>query len=129
MQSIHTSEDLKAAIHALEGKQAIEWLLLKDQINSTRDSLQPLNLLKNSLRDVISKPILNDNLTGTALGLTAGYLSKIVLAGITHGPIKAIMGALLQLRITNVVENNSGTITHSLGNLFSYLTKKKAEKE
>lgn len=124
MQKINTSADLKIVILQLENQQATEWLLLKEQILLVRDSLHPIQLLKRSFSEVISSPPLKDNLLGSVLGLTAGFLSKALVIGATNNPVKMLFGALLQLKVSNTVAKNAGTIGFFAGNLFKFFSKK-----
>jgi hypothetical protein len=39
--------------------------------------------------------------------MTTGYLTKKVLLGGTHNPIKRILGTILQFAITNIVTKQS----------------------
>lgn len=124
MQKINTRADLKMAILQLENKQATEWLLLNDQILLVRDSLHPIQLFKRSFSEVISSPPLKDNLLGSVLGLTAGFLSKALVIGATTNPVKMLLGGLLQLKVSNTVAKNAGTIGFFAGNLLKFFSKK-----
>lgn len=124
MQRITTSAQLSAAILQLEQKQAIEWDLLKEQLIVTKESLQPFNILKNSFNNAISSPPLNNSIAGTLLGLTAGIVSKALIIGASHNPIKKIFGALLQLKVSNAVSGNAETISSMGAKLLSYFSKK-----
>ena len=129
MQNITTVADLKTAIQGLEYKQAHELSLLKEQVLITTESLQPLNLLKSSFKNIISSPGLKDTLLDTSIGLTAGYLSKALIIGASHNPIKKILGAVFQLGVSNVATNNSDTIKLLAGKVANFFGKKKNERE
>lgn len=101
---------LKEKIALLENQQAIELYALREQIHATYESLKPLNFLKNTLEEVSSSPDLKDNILNNVIGLTSGYLSKKILVGSTHNPIKQLVGTLLQFTIGNVVAKHSETI-------------------
>ncbi len=110
MQKIKTSTDLKNAIQALEEKQAHELTLLKEQLLTTYENLQPLILLKNTFRQVISSSNIKDDIIGTTAGLSAGYLSKKIVSGNSHNPIKQLAGVLVQLGVSTIVSKNPETI-------------------
>jgi hypothetical protein len=101
---------LKEKIALLENRQAQELILLREQAHTTFESLQPLNLLKNTFEEVSSSSELKDNMLNNVIGLTTGYLSKKVLLGSTHNPIKKFVGTFLQFAIGNAVANHSETI-------------------
>lgn len=127
MPKIKTSADLKYAIQILEEKQAVELQLLKEELLITYESLQPLNLLKNSFKKVVSTNI-KDTIIGSGVGLTAGYLSKKIVVGKSHNPIKNILGFLLQLGITTIVSKNPETIKWLAGKVLHLITKKNETK-
>jgi hypothetical protein len=125
MVKISSITELRESILQLEIKQIEEQRLLKEQFLITYERMKPVNMIKNSIKDLITSSDLKDNLFSTALGLAAGYLSKKAAVGSTHNPIKQILGAFLQLGVTNVVTKNSGDIKDLLVSLLgSYLHKK-----
>jgi hypothetical protein len=84
------------------------------------------NVLKKSIRDLISSPNLINNIFGNSLGFAAGYLTKKVAIGSSHNPLKQIMGAILQLGVSNVVAKNAGGIKSvAVGLLRNYLSRRK----
>ena len=76
MQEITSVTGLKNAIQLLESEQEINRKLLKEQFFITYESLKPISLLKSAINDISSSPYLVDNLSGTAIGLASGYLTK-----------------------------------------------------
>ena len=128
METIKTAIDLKLAIQRLEDKQAREWPLLKEQFMTTYDTLNPLNMLKNLLKETIGSTDLKGNLLGTTVGLTAGYLSKMLMVGESVNPIKKIMGSLLQLGISAVVSNNPEAIKLVGDRVMNFFNKKPISK-
>jgi len=128
MQKITTVAELKTAIQGLEYKQANELSLLKDQFSVTTESLQPLNMLKSSFKNIISSPGLKGTLLDASIGLTAGYLSKALIIGASHNPIKKLFGAFLQLGVSNAASENSDTIKLLAGKVAGFFKKKKVIK-
>jgi hypothetical protein len=110
MQNITSSEGLKDAIQLLEVEQEIRGQLLKEQLYITYESLKPLNLLKHTLKEITSTPYMLDNISGGAMGLVSGFLSKKIFVGASGNLIRKLIGSLLQFGITNVVAQNSGVI-------------------
>ena len=74
MQNINYTEELKKSIELLEDEQNLNRCLLKQQFYITYESFKPVNLLKNTLNEVISSPNLIDNIISTLVGLSTGYL-------------------------------------------------------
>jgi hypothetical protein len=110
MQEITSTTGLKEAIQLLESEQAVKKQLLKEQFYITYESLKPLSLLKSAINDLSSSPYLIDNLSGTAIGLVSGYLSKKIFVGASGNLIRKLLGSILQFGVANVVAKHSETI-------------------
>ena len=107
MKKINETAALKEAIHLSKLKQANELMMLKHQYHSTIESLKPVTLIKNLFSDLTTSPSIKRNLFQSVIGMTAGYLTKRVLVGSTHNPIKRIFGILLQFVVTNITTKHS----------------------
>ena len=107
MEKINQTEILKETIFLMKMKQAEELVQLKDQYHYTIESLKPLNLIKNAFGLMATSPEIKGNILNNIVGMTTGYLTKKVLLGSTHNPIKRILGTMLQFVITNVVTKHS----------------------
>ncbi len=129
MKKRNESNALKEAIGLLETKQAHQLVLLRYQFHLMYNSLQPINLIKNTLHEAATSPDLKNNIINNAIGLTTGFLSKKILIGASHNPVKKLLGTLIQFAITNFVANNAGSIASTGGNLLQLITKYKNEKK
>lgn len=107
MKKINQTEILKETILLMKMKQADELVQLKDQYHYTVESLKPLNLIKNAFGIIATSPEIKGNILSNVLGMTTGYITKKVLLGSTHNPIKRILGTVLQFVITNIVTKQS----------------------
>jgi len=125
MQTITSTSDLKNAIQLLEVEQADKGQLLKEQFYLAFESLKPVNLIKNALKDISSSPYLVDNIVGTAMGLATGYLSKGIFIGTSGNKIKRLIGTIMQFGITNVIAQNSDSIRSFSRSLFRHVFRKK----
>jgi hypothetical protein len=110
MQNITSAAELKDAIQLLEAEQSIKGQLLREQLFLTYEGLKPVNLLKNALKEISSTPYLIDNISGTAMGLLGGFLSKKIFVGSSGNLIRKLIGSVLQIGVTNLVAQNSETI-------------------
>ncbi|WP_460552522.1 hypothetical protein [Ferruginibacter profundus] len=97
------SSALQETIVALQQKQAQELHLLKEQFHTTYEGLKPINLIKNTFHDVTSSPEVKSSIVNNAIGLATGYLSKKLLIGGTHNPIKKILGAIVEFSVASFV--------------------------
>lgn len=126
MEKITSITELRKAILQLEIKQSEDKLLLKEQFRISYESMKPVNVFKNSIKDLISSTDLINNLFSASLGLAAGYLTKKAAVGSSHNPLKQIMGVFLQLGVSSVVTKNaSGIKSVLLGLLRNNLRKRK----
>lgn len=115
MHTINSDTDLRAAILHLESVQAEEAKLLKAQFHLAYDSIKPINLIKNTLRKAAESHEIKDNIVSTAVGLTTGYLSKMLFESMSDSPFKKILGVALQFGITTVVANHP-EVVKAVGN-------------
>ena len=107
MKKINQTVILKETILLMKMKQADELIQLKEQYFYTIESLKPLNLIKKTFGLVATSPEIKGNILSNFLGMTTGYLTKKVLLGGTHNPIKRILGTILQFAVTNIVTKQS----------------------
>lgn len=129
MQKINNIAELKATMFYLESKQAKEWELINEHLLVVRDSLSPIHLLKRSFSEVFFSPQVKESLVGTVAGLAAGTVSRALIVGATHNPFKILFGALLQMKVSNTVAKNAGTIGFVANQLVKLFGKKEKNKE
>jgi hypothetical protein len=120
-------DDLKEAIFLLKKKQTVELKLLKEHMQTVKESLKPVNLIKGLFRQVTSAPEIKGDILGSIIGLATGYVSKKAFVGGSHNPITKIIGSLLQMGVSNVASNNSDSIK-SIGEKLFQLVFKKSDK-
>lgn len=125
MEKINNSEDLKRKISLLEEKQINDWYLLQTEIVQIQDNLKPSHLIKNAFAEFRTSSSIKNDLIGTAVGLTAGLAAKAIAGGFSHNPIKKIIAAIFQLRVTNAVSREPGLFSNAAGSLLGFFRKKK----
>lgn len=125
MQNITSSAELKNAIQMLEVEQASKRELLKEQLNITYDSLRPINIIRKTLRNMISSQDMTDNILGTASGLASGYLSKKVFIGTSGNLIRKLIGSILQFGVTTVVSQHPDIIRSFGKSILQHLFRKR----
>ena len=125
MENRSALAELRIEIELLEVQQALEREVLVEQFYQTYESLKPVNLLKNSLSQVISSPFLIDNILGTAVGLASGYLSKKIVVGASGNIFRKLLGFIIQLGVTGSVSQQPDSIK-SIGHyIYQHLLHKK----
>jgi len=110
MDKITSINGLRDAIQILEGEQAVKRQQLKEQFLLTYESLRPINLIKSTIKDITSSTDLIDNVLGTVVGLTTGFLSRKIYVGRSGNIIRNLLGSLLQYGVTNIVTNHPDTV-------------------
>ena len=110
MPNINSDSDLRMAILELEQKRAKEGEMLKKQLFLTVESVKPINLLKQTIHEATVSRELLDDIIGLTIGMTAGYLAKIMCDGKTKSPLKKLFGIAIQIGITNAVAKNPEVI-------------------
>jgi hypothetical protein len=127
MQNITSSAALKDAIQLLEVDQGIKGQLLKEQLYITYENLKPVNLIRHTLKEISSSPYLIDNISGNAIGLLSGFLSKKMFVGSSGNLIRKFIGSVLQFGVTNIVAQNSDVIKSIGQALFQLFFNKKKQ--
>jgi len=128
MQKITNAVELQNAILLVQNEHAIKGLLLKEQLYCTYESLKPINIIKNTLHDVISATSLTDNLLGTVTGLASGYLSKKMVVGTSGNIIRNLLGSVIQFGVTTTVAQHPDAIKYVGQFIFQHLFHKKEKK-
>ncbi len=129
MQNITTIAHLQAAIAEAETAQTKAIHALKEEAIAAYESMQPLQVLKTTLKNAATLPNLKDNLINASMGLVAGYFSKEVLIGDSKNPIRKVLGAFLEFGVANVVSKNTATIKSFAENIWHQLMAKKEAQE
>ena len=119
MERITSVKELREAIRVLESKQAFEWAALKEQAHLTSESLQPANLVKRMVRNLVSSPP-DTELLDKGIGVAAGYIAKKIITLGSHNPFTKIAGSLIENIVANKVSQNAAGIK-SIG---SFIMKK-----
>jgi hypothetical protein len=107
MKTINEKKALEVKIAFLKSKQASDYLNLILQYHDTVNSLKPINLIKNSIVEVITTPNLKSNLINGALSLGSTYLAKNYLNTTSKNPIKNVLGKVLKFAFKNFIGNKS----------------------
>jgi hypothetical protein len=110
MQNITSVADLKYAIQELETERKVKEQLLREQFYLTYESLKPVNILRNTLKNLFSSENLVENISGNAIGSVSGFILKRIFIGKSANKIKKLVGAILQFGIARIISQNSDQI-------------------
>ena len=123
MLKINSETDLRYAILLLESRQAEEAKMVKDQLLVVYESIKPMNLLKSVFSEATGSHDLQDNLINGSVGLTAGYLSKVLFQTLTNSPVKKILGTAVMFGIKNLVSQHPEAVKSIGKGLFNLIRK------
>jgi hypothetical protein len=124
MQKITSRAALQSHIQYLEQKQIVEWDLVKSTILVAREELRPVNIIKSTFREMTVSSTGKQDLLAAVIGAAAGVLSKTVVFGFSHNPIKKVVGTLLQFKVANIVANQAENINRVSSRILEYLKKR-----
>jgi len=125
MQNITSIAGLKNAISALEIEQGVKGQLLKEQVYLTYESLKPVNLLRNTFKELFSSQKMKENMSGSAIGAASGFLLKKIFIGESANKFRKITGTILQFGIKNFIAQNSDQIRSFGQAIFHHFFRKK----
>jgi hypothetical protein len=125
MKNRNETEALNEMILAEERKCANDLEQLKDQFYVAYESIKPINLVKNLFHEVTASPEIKSDLVSNAIGLGTGFITKTLLLGISHNPIKKVIGTVFEFAVANLVSKHSDNIKLIGGNLLKHFFKKK----
>jgi hypothetical protein len=130
MDNITTVDGLRNAIKALEIEQGARELELREHFHLVYESLRPINIIKNTLRDLFSfsGTSIAEGISGTAFGEALGLVIKRIFIGSSGNLFRKLTGALLQLGITNIATKKSDVIISAGHSLLKRLLQKKGKK-
>jgi hypothetical protein len=94
---------LEQSILRLKVQQIQQKLEIKNHLDETLQSLNPLNVLKQSVTEVKNSPDIQRKIFQAAISFTGGLLSKKLLVGNTDSTFKTILGYIIQFGVTKFI--------------------------
>ncbi len=132
MENIKTEKELQAHIVKLQSKWKEEGAVIKKEFFVMYENFHPLSFLTKSVGELVSsgkgKGKGKSNLLNTTLGVTVGYLAKMFFVNASRNPVKKVVGTILMVGISNVV-NRHPEILRTIRGFISGLRKEKQEKQ
>lgn len=128
MKSQTAVEQLNSEISILEKKQELELLILKLQLHETYDSLKPINIIKNTFKQITNSPEPKNQIINEFAGITAGALSGKLLFGKSKNPLKIIAGLGIQFLVSNFISRQNISI-EGLKSIFTNFSSTKHQNE
>ena len=103
MQSITSVTSLRESIVALESRRREQERQLANHCRLIYESLKPVNIIKTIIRNLVGSTDPQHHVLRASMSVASGYLSRKIFFRSPSGPMKKIIGALLQFGITNLV--------------------------
>ena len=131
MQNINSSEELSAAIARLKQQQSEQANELKAEFRMAYESLKPINLVLELMKEISKSPEVKTTLVNTSVGLGAGLLTKKIYQGSSHNPFRRLMGTVLQYTVSNAIHDHPETVNligKGIMGLFSLARSRRANK-
>ncbi|MBK6283617.1 MAG: hypothetical protein IPF54_14080 [Draconibacterium sp.] len=110
MENISSASELQDAIQLLEAKQTVSLMTMKSNFRKAYENLKPINLIGNILDEITTSPFLTNNIIDSAIGLTAGYISRKAVVKESDGMLRKLFGIVLQFGVTNLVAQNPESV-------------------
>ena len=128
MSKTDLSAGLSEAILVLESRQAEEAKQLKKHFQLLQESVKPINLIKNTFKNITESRDLKENVISNSVGLATGFVSKKLFVGASHNPLKKLLGTIIMFGITNIISKNAGTIKSVGGMVIKKLISRASKK-
>jgi len=110
MQYITSTTKLKEAIQLLESERRNQRQLLREDFHQAYVSFKPVNLLRNTLDEVVSSPLLIDKVIGTAVGLATGFITKKIIIGTSDNKFRKLIGSIFEFGAINIVTQRQNAL-------------------
>jgi len=124
MKKATPTDIINESILLLEIKREEELRALKKQFHITYESLRPINIIKNTFREITESPDLKGGIGNAAIGIGFGFLAKNILFRSSRNPIKRLISIAAQALITNVAAKHSDRIKESGKAIFQAVMEK-----
>jgi len=125
--TINNSKELEIAIVELEKSKVIQESLLKEQFHSVKESLKPINIIKNTFSKITHTPEIKDGVFKTIAGIGIGLLTKNMFLGKAVPLVRSLVGNAVNTSVDKSIKTGADTIkaygTAIYNNIFKNKTK------
>ncbi|MEA4840866.1 MAG: hypothetical protein VB110_07685 [Bacteroidales bacterium] len=103
MQHITSTIDLREAIQQLEIEIEFKGLQVKKDFKFACKSLNPFNMINDTLEKAASPLLLLDKMVDTILGVATIYLTKKMIIGKSGNKFRLLAGSVMQFIFLNII--------------------------
>ncbi len=130
MEKQNAVATLKESIRILEIRQAEEGQQLNAQLRLAYESLKPINLIKNSIKDLADSFEIKNSLFETIFTIVSGYFAQRMIVSSKSNVFKKLLGVLMQFGVNNIVLKNIESIRIFISDLIGkFISPKEEEPE
>ena len=97
---------LEDSIRLLEAKRDLELIQLKQGFDEVRESLKPMNIIKETIKKATFSDDVKEGLGKTVLGVASGFLVKNLLFRNTLNPAKLVARGVVQTAAVGLTATN-----------------------
>ena len=118
---------LRIDIAELEKQKEYKIKLLKEQFHIVQATLSPMNVIRNTVHEAASSADIKNTVINNAIGLTGGLISKKLLFGSSHNPVKKVLGLLVEFAVANIISKHPDKIREVAQKLIHRIGRKKSD--
>jgi len=107
MNKLSPIEEINQRIGLKEFQLQVEKEALIDEIMAAAESLRPLNLIKQRIKNVLGDSSPMKGVMNEAMGYLGGILAKNIFVGKSDSILREIEGAILQMIVSSKVTSNA----------------------
>ncbi len=109
-QVIKDLKTIDGAIRQLESRRVMQQDALRVQWSVTQSELNPMNILKDEIRETVSNPKFGSQLLKGVISVASGFVTKKLIVGDSKSSFKKMIGTIAQTGATGALYKNSEEI-------------------
>lgn len=128
MAKLTAVDSLRESIRLLEIKQGEEEKILKEQLLITYESLKPVNLFKNTIKEISGSFEIKRGLLEIIVSIFSAYFTQKMIVRPGKSVFKKVFVTILQLGVSSLVAKNADLIRNFMNQQFDKVRQLMEEK-
>ncbi len=122
MQEIKNAIQLQDVIKLLQTQRKEEELVLKEEFSNLFEKLQPINIIQDTVNELVELKSIQTDVIDLGLGTATGYAIRKLIVGEAKNPITQILGRMIEQTFSQKIISNRMVI-HNFGrNILSFFS-------
>jgi hypothetical protein len=122
MQEIKNAIQLQDVIKLLQTQRKEEELVLKEEFSNLFEKLQPINIIQDTVNELVELKSIQTDVIDLGLGTATGYAIRKLIVGEAKNPITQILGRMIEQTVSQKIISNRMVI-HNFGrNILSFFS-------